>query len=90
MAKIVISRIQNRRGLKADLPSPLRPGEIGLATDSNEVYIGLDPDYDTTGLKHNVATVNNVLSGVTYANNFINNNFIRFTLPSKKVRLIRV
>lgn len=85
MAKIVISRIQNRRGLKADLPSPLRPGEIGLATDSNEVYIGLDPDYDTTGLKHNVATVNNVLSGVTYANNFINNNFIRFTLPSKKL-----
>jgi len=85
VAKIVISRIQNRRGLKADLPSPLRPGEIGLATDSNEVYIGLDPDYDTTGLKHNVATVNNVLSGVTYANNFINNNFIRFTLPSKKL-----
>lgn len=85
MAKIVISRIQNRRGLKADLPSPLRPGEIGLATDSNEVYIGLDPDYDTTGLKHNVATVNNVLSGVTYANNFINNNFIRFTLPSRKL-----
>lgn len=85
MAKIVISRIQNRRGLKADLPSPLRPGEIGLATDSNEVYIGLDPDYDTTGLKHNVATVNNVLSGVTYANNFINNNFIRFTIPSKKL-----
>ena len=87
MAKIVISRIQNRRGLKADLPSPLRPGEIGLATDSNEVYIGLDPDYDTTGLKHNVATVNNVLSGVTYANNFINNNFIRFTIPSKKLGL---
>jgi len=85
VAKIVISRIQNRRGLKADLPSPLRPGEIGLATDSNEVYIGLDPDYDTTGLKHNVATVNNVLSGVTYANNFINNNFIRFTIPSKKL-----
>ena len=85
MAKIVISRIQNRRGLKADLPTPLRPGEIGLATDSNEVYIGLDPDYDTTGLKHNVVTINNVLSGVTYATNFLNTNFVRFKLPSKKL-----
>ena len=30
--KVIISRIQQRRGLKQDLPQPLRPGEIGFAT----------------------------------------------------------
>ena len=37
---VVVSRIQNRRGLKQDLPQPLRAGEIGLSTDSRQVYIG--------------------------------------------------
>ena len=40
--KVIISRIQQRRGLKQDLPHPLRPGEIGFATDSKQVYIGAD------------------------------------------------
>ena len=40
--KVIISRIQQRRGLKQDLPQPLRPGEIGFATDSRQVYIGAD------------------------------------------------
>lgn len=39
--KVIISRIQQRRGLKQELPQPLRPGEIGFATDSRQVYIGL-------------------------------------------------
>ncbi len=34
------TRIKNRRGLRADLPQPLADGEIGLATDTREVYIG--------------------------------------------------
>ena len=34
------TRIKNRRGLKEDLPQPLADGEIGLATDTREVYIG--------------------------------------------------
>ena len=34
------TRIKNRRGLKIDLPQPLADGEIGLATDTREVYIG--------------------------------------------------
>ena len=42
--KVIISRIQQRRGLKQDLPQPLRPGEIGFATDSRQVYIGADTD----------------------------------------------
>jgi len=35
---VVVSRIQNRRGLKQDLPQPLRAGEIGLE-DKNGVRI---------------------------------------------------
>ena len=34
------TRIKNRRGLRADLPQPLADGEIGLAIDTREVYIG--------------------------------------------------
>ena len=41
---VIVSRIQNRRGLKQDLPNPLRPGELGLATDSKQLYIGADTD----------------------------------------------
>ena len=33
------NRIQNRRGTKAKLPT-LSPGEIGLCTDTGEIYIG--------------------------------------------------
>ena len=39
---VVVSRIQNRRGLKQDLPQPLRSGEIGWSTDSRQVFIGGD------------------------------------------------
>jgi hypothetical protein len=35
------TRIKNRRGLKADLPQPLADGEIGLALDTRELYIGV-------------------------------------------------
>ena len=39
--KVIISRIQQRRGLKQDLSSSYDPGEIGFATDSRQVYIGV-------------------------------------------------
>jgi len=39
-SKIIISRIQNRRGLRQNLPQPLRPGEIGLTGDTRQVWIG--------------------------------------------------
>lgn len=35
------TRIKNRRGLRADLPQPLADGEIGLALDTRELYIGV-------------------------------------------------
>lgn len=39
-SKIIISRIQNRRGLRQNLPQPLRPGEVALTGDTRQVWIG--------------------------------------------------
>lgn len=36
--------IQHRRGLRQDLPQPLEPGEIGLCTDTGQVFIGTAAD----------------------------------------------
>ena len=54
--KVIISRIQQRRGLKQELPQPLRPGEIGFATDSRQVYIGADTS-DAVSNTYNKQTV---------------------------------
>jgi len=35
------TRIKNRRGNRADLPQPLADGEIGLALDTRELFIGV-------------------------------------------------
>lgn len=41
--QIVISRIQQRRGRRENLPQPLKPGEIALTSDTRQVWIGADP-----------------------------------------------
>lgn len=41
--RIVIARIQNRRGRRENLPQPLRPGEIAVTSDTKQVWIGGDP-----------------------------------------------
>ena len=33
-------RLKNRRGNRENLPQPLAEGEIGLATDTRELFIG--------------------------------------------------
>ena len=43
MANIVISRIQNRRGRRENLPQPLLPGEVALTSDTGQAWIGQDP-----------------------------------------------
>jgi len=45
MAIDIISRIQNRRGLYADLPSALAEGEIGFCLDTRQMFIGNSPGY---------------------------------------------
>ena len=82
--EIIISRMQQRRGNRIDLPQPLRPGEVALASDSKEVFIGLDPDIGVTAQNANAVSVNNITNGFNYANSYLNNNFVRLILPSKR------
>ena len=76
--------MQQRRGNRIDLPQPLRPGEVALASDSKEVFIGLDPEIGVTAQNANAVSVNNITNGFTYANSYLNNNFIRLIMPSKR------
>ena len=49
--QIVISRIQNRRGIKENLPQPLLPGEFALTVDTGELWIGTDPAQPPFGVR---------------------------------------
>ena len=82
--EIIISRMQQRRGNRIDLPQPLRAGEIALASDSKEVFIGLDPEIGVTAQNANVVSINNIPEGFNYANSYLNNNFVRLIMPSKR------
>jgi len=79
--KTIVSRIQHRRGLKQDLPQPLRPGEIGLATDSRQLYIGGDPTNPATADYHSVSYYENTLSAKDHVSSIANNNIIAFNVP---------
>lgn len=73
-SKVVISRIQNRAGLRNNLPQPLRPGEIGLTTDTRQVWIG-NEDLPPYGIRTydrgvNIDDVNTVLDTLAGAATF--------------------
>ena len=77
--------MQQRRGNRVDLPQPLRPGEIGMASDSKEIFIGLDPTIGITKQNANAININNVVGGYSYASGYLDNNVIRIILPSKRL-----
>ena len=80
---VKIARFQNRRGLKQDLPKPLRPGEIGFTTDSRQVYIGAETTDATaqTFNKTSVFELTNAAQATTAS--FANVQIIKFTVPHK-------
>ena len=78
---IIVSRIQNRRGLKQDLPQPLRPGELGLATDSRQVYIGSDPQDPNAAPYNNISYYENTVGARDHTLSVANNNIIAFQVP---------
>lgn len=78
---VIVSRIQNRRGLKQDLPQPLRAGEIGLATDSRQVYIGADASSEAG----KQLTFEKTASSQEIAESIYNNQIIKFVLPTKSL-----
>jgi len=80
---VKIARFQNRRGLKQDLPKPLRPGEIGFTTDSRQVYIGADTT-DATAQTFNKTSVFEQTNGAqATTESFANVQIIKFTVPHK-------
>ena len=82
--KVIISRIQNRRGLKQDLPQPLRPGEIGFATDTRQVFIGADPNDSISGGYNKRSVFETTVGAKDYTQSIANNNIVAFTVPFKK------
>lgn len=75
--------MQQRRGLKQDLPKPLRPGEIGFATDSRQIYIGADTVdpvsdvYNKTGIFEKTSSAQSTTASIA------NVQMIKFTVPHK-------
>lgn len=51
MAVYQISRIQHRRGTSGELPDALEDGEIGMTTDTGEVFIGASDHPSVSGRK---------------------------------------
>lgn len=80
---VIISRIQNRRGLKQDLPKPLRSGEIGFATDTRQIYIGGDTDLLVNSGLNKVAQFEKTPSSINYTRDIANLQIIKFEVPSK-------
>ncbi len=80
--KTIISRMQQRRGLKQDLPQPLRPGEFGFTVDSQQLYIGADPEQAPAYNKTSV--YENTTGAVETADTIMNNQMIYVTFPFKK------
>jgi hypothetical protein len=76
---VIISRIQQRRGLKQDLPQPLRSGEFGFATDSKQLYIG--GELSSTS---NISVAETTTSALAHSVSISNTRIIHFTVPHKR------
>lgn len=78
-----IVRMQQRRGLKQDLPKPLRPGEIGFATDSRQLFIGADTSDDTAATFNKTCVYEKTASAKSIAAGYANSQVIMFTVPHR-------
>lgn len=81
------TRIKNRRGNRADLPQPLADGEIGLAIDTRELFIGVG---NQNNLNTDVQVKNdvfNIKSIVTedLGGNIASNGILMFTVSGTDV-----
>lgn len=81
---IIIARQQQRRGLKQDLPQPLRPGEFGWAVDSQQLYIGADPTNPAAADYNNASTFETTVNARPNTISIANNQIIAFTVPFVK------
>ena len=72
---IISARIQNRRGLRQNLPQPLLPGELGLATDTGQLFIGADPT-DPASITSPIVEIYNDYITDTISNEAIENSYV--------------
>ena len=70
--------MQQRRGLRRDLPLPLAPGEFGLATDSRELFIGNDVTGSLSGIHNRTVQVGSFATGFDFTNSQLQNNITEF------------
>ncbi len=78
---VIISRIQNRRGLKQDLPQPLRAGELGFAVDSKQVFIGSDISDSVSSGYNKTLSFENTTGAKDTLKSIANNQIISFEVP---------
>jgi hypothetical protein len=79
--KTIISRIQQRRGLKADLPTPLRPAELGFATDSRQLFIGADTSDPLSDSFNRSLVFENTISARDRTEQLADIAVVQFTVP---------
>lgn len=79
---VIVSRMQQRRGLKQDLPQPLRPGELGFTTDSQQLFIGADPGGAPSFVKTSVFESTPGSKAITES--IVNHQLFSVNLPFKK------
>jgi hypothetical protein len=70
--------MQQRRGLRRDLPLPLGPGEFGLATDSRELFIGNDTTDSLSGIQNRTIQLGFFATGFDFTNSHLQNNITEF------------
>jgi hypothetical protein len=73
-----ITKMQQRRGLRRDLPLPLAPGEFGLATDSRELFIGNDVTDSLSGVQNRTIQLGFFATGFDFTNSHLQNNITEF------------
>jgi len=78
-----IVRMQQRRGQKQDLPKPLRPGEIGFATDSRQIYIGADTTDAVSDIYNKTGNFEKTASAQSTTASIANVQMIKFIVPHK-------
>lgn len=69
-------RLKNRRGNRENLPQPLAEGEIGLATDTRELFIGAG----SQDSKNRMVQVDSFLNAEVQTQSLINTRLVMFTL----------
>jgi hypothetical protein len=82
MPETIIAKIQNRHGLRANLPQPLSPGELGICLDTGQVYVGLDPNDPNSIVSPIIATFTPSTQTTNDANAIINDQLVLINLTA--------